>query len=138
LHDALYLSHLAYVDTVKQFRDGLEKFQNNSWEILYGTTDSLPDRPANFLLIHKQLAPLEEPSIKTFFEGKHFGMIESEVLVTLVVRGTKHFSDVLSDGMLEAKDYRGGKAHGGILSSGKNLAEYYLPKLRELHRTTGK
>ena len=118
---------------MKQFRDGLAKFQNNSWEILYGTTDSVPDLPANFLLIHKQLAPLEEPSFKTFFEAKK----QSEVLVTLVVRGTKHISDVLSDGLLEAKDYRGGKAHGGILSSGKNLAEYYLPKLKELHRTTG-
>ena len=59
-------------------------------------------------------------------------------MVVLVVRGTKDLSDALSDSLLDPQAYEGGSAHGGILASGKNLAKYYLPKLEELHRTTGK
>ena len=134
LHDALYLSTLAYAHTLDHFKSGLRAFQNNSWEVLYGTTKSLPDFPSNFLLIHKELAPLEQPSLKTLFDFNK----KPEVVVTLVVRGTKDLSDVLSDSLLDPKEYKGGYVHGGILQSGKNLAEYFLPKLRELHVATGK
>ena len=41
LHDALYLSQLSYVNSVEEFREGLAKFQNNEWELAYGTTDRL-------------------------------------------------------------------------------------------------
>lgn len=134
LHDALYLSNLAYVDTVEHFREGLVKFNDNELELMYGTTQSLPNLPANFLLIHKELAPLEQP----LFEGFFYGKKETEVVVVMVVRGTKDLSDALSDALLEPKEYQGGYAHGGILASGKNLAKYYLPKLQELHRASGK
>jgi len=42
----------------------------------------------------------------------------------------------LADGTLEPKPYKDGYAHGGILTGGINLAEYYLPKLKELHFAT--
>jgi hypothetical protein len=134
LHDALYLSTLAYADTLDHFKTGLRAFQDNSWEVLYGTTKSLPDMPSNFLLIHKELATLEQPSLKTIFDFKK----KPEVVVTLVVRGTKDLSDALSDSLLDPKEYKGGYVHGGILQSGKNLAEYFLPKLHDLHLATGK
>jgi len=61
---------------------------------------------------------------------------QSEVVVTLVVRGTKDIADFLQDGLLEPEEYRGGHAHSGILASGKNLAKQYLPKLKDLHEIT--
>jgi hypothetical protein len=108
----------------------LAKFQNNEWEIAYGTTDSLPNLPAHFLLIHKKLSPLSNPSIQSIlpWEGKK----HSELIVTLVVRGTKDLSDALADALLEPAEYRGGYAHGVILENGKNLAARYLPKLKAL------
>ncbi|VEU44824.1 unnamed protein product [Pseudo-nitzschia multistriata] len=157
LHDALYLSHLAYVDTRNQFEVGLRAFQNNTWLLLYGNTQSLPDIPANFMVIHKELAPLKQRekkgnklgrafhslAKKSFLKGVFAGstklvkqQLTSEVLVTIVVRGTKEVADVLSDGLLEPRSYREGLAHGGMLVSGTNLAAYYLPKLVNLHNTT--
>jgi pimeloyl-ACP methyl ester carboxylesterase len=136
LHDALYLSQLAYVNKIEDFRDGLAKFQNNVWELGYGTTESLPHMPAHFLLIHKHLGPLRNQKMDSFlpWEAKK----ESEIEVTLVVRGTKHLSDALADALLEPVEYRGGYAHGGILASGKALAETYLPKLKELLKHSGR
>jgi hypothetical protein len=134
LHEGLYLSALAYCDTVDDFRAGLATFQDDNWELMYGTTVSLPTMPAHFLMIHKQLAPLEEPSFTQLFMGER----ETEVVVALVVRGTKHLSDALSDALLEPGEYKGGHAHGGILASGKALAEKHLPLLKEIHEVTGR
>ena len=151
LHDALYLSQLAYVDTIEQFEQGLEKFDHNSWTKLYGTTKSMPDLPASFLLIHKELDPLEMKTTNKKRQKQNSPLEaiqeslqnlgkppQSEVVVTLVVRGTKHIADFLQDGLLEPEEYRGGHAHSGILASGKNLAKQYLPKLKDLHEITRK
>lgn len=134
LHDGLYLSALSYCNSVDDFRSGLATFQRNSWELLYGTTESLPKMPSHFLLIHKELAPLVEPTIKDFFLGKS----ETEVVVVLVVRGTKDLSDALSDALLEPREYKDGYAHGGILDSGQALVAKHLPRLKKLHEITGK
>jgi len=145
LHDALYLSHLAYVDTIEQFETGLDDFEDGAWKKLDGTTQSFPDLPASFLLIHKELDPMDGkskgggafPGLEALQETlQKIKPQKSEVLVTLVVRGTKQISDLLSDGLLEPEEYRGGHAHGGILASGKNLAKKYLPMLRDLHKIT--
>lgn len=147
LHDVLYMSQLAYVDTIEQFQTGLKNFNNNAWAMLYGTTQSLPDLPASFLLLHKELDPseildkLKPPktpleSIQEFIGLPRNANPQSEVLVSLVVRGSKSIADFLQDGLLEPEPYKGGYAHGGILASGKNLAQQYLPKLRELHQVT--
>jgi hypothetical protein len=135
LHDALYLSQLSYCNSVDDFRSALATFQGNSWELLSGTTESLPRMPSHFLLIHKELAPLVQPTIKDFFT---LGKRETEVVVVLVVRGTKHLSDALSDALLEPRQYKDGYAHGGILDSGLALVAKILPKLKELHELTRK
>lgn len=130
VHDALYLSKLAYVNSVDDFRAGLEKFRNNEWELAYGTTESLPHLPSHFLLIHKTLGPLKNPTTRTFFPWE-IGQ-DSEMTVAIVVRGTKHVSDAIADALLEPVEYRGGYAHGGILENGKSLAALYVPKLKAL------
>jgi hypothetical protein len=136
LHDALYLSQLAYVNSVKDFRKGLATFQNNTWELGYGTTESLPNMPAHFLLIHKKLASLSDPATRSIlpWEGKK----DSELQVTLVIRGTKYLSDAIADALLEPVEYRGGHAHGGCLESGKAFAEKYVPKLKDLLKHSGR
>jgi len=136
MHDALYLSQLAYMHSLEAIRQELSGFQNNEWELAYGTTDSLPDMPAHFLMLHKRLAPLAGVSLQSLlpWEGKE----RSELTVVLVVRGTKGLSDVLADTMLMPVEYRNGHAHGGILESGKNLARKYLPKLKALLEHSGR
>lgn len=135
LHDALYISQLAYVDTIEQFRQGLAKFRRGSWELAHGTTESLPNMPAHFLLVHKKINPLQNPGMSSVlpWEDK-----DSEIQVALVVRGTKHIADIISDALLEAVEYRGGHAHGGIMSSGKALYDKYLPTLKELLQFSGR
>jgi len=137
LHDALYLSKLSYVDTLDGFREGLAKFQDNSWEMAYGSTDSLPDLPAHFLLIHKKLSPLKKPKqgLESIFNWENE---KSELTIAIVIRGTKDLSDAITDALLEPVPYNGGFAHGGILESGKNLAKKYCPKLKELLKHSGR
>lgn len=130
LHDALYLSQLTYVDTVDDFRRGLAAFRNDTWALGHGTTDSLPSLPAYFLLIHKNIQPLEDIRTQPKLPWGRAG--DSELHVALAVRGTKHFADLIADLLLETVEYRGGRAHGGIVESGVNLANEVLPQLREL------
>lgn len=135
-HEGLYLSALAYSDTVQDFKKGLENFQDGAFELLHGTTRSLPNLPASFLLIHKQLAPLKEPTLKDFFFLK--GQKESEVLVVIVVRGTKDLADALADGLLAPHSYRDGLVHEGLLKAGQGIAKKYLPILKDIHEHTGR
>lgn len=130
LHDALYLSQLSYVNSVDEFRSGLSKFKQGAWELAYGTTESLPSRPAHFLLIHKNPAPWHDDYFSSILPWET--LKDNELEVVLVVRGTKDLADIIADATLEMTEYRGGKAHGGILASGKALVDFYTPKLKEL------
>lgn len=136
MHDALYLSQVAYMDSLDNIRQQLREFQNNEWELAYGTTDSLPNMPAHFLLLHKNLAPLSDARIRSVLPWE--GQRQSELTAVLVVRGTKEIADVLADATLKPVEYRDGYAHGGILETGKNLAGRYLPKLKALLQHSGR
>eukprot|EP00980_Cylindrotheca_fusiformis_P029579 scaffold23539_cov137-Cylindrotheca_fusiformis.AAC.4 len=130
LHDALFLSQLTYVSSVDEFRSRLREFQSGAWELAYGTTDSLPQKPAHFLLIHKNPKPMHESYIESLLPWD--GPKEYELEVILAIRGTKDLADIIADATLEVTDYRDGKAHGGIVASGKTLVDFYTPKLKEL------
>lgn len=136
LHDALYLAQLAYVNKMSEFRAGLGDFQQGTWELAYGTTESLPTMPANFLLVHKYPAPFHDEYVESVLPWEK--RKENELQIALVVRGTKNLPDVIADATLGVEDYRGGKAHGGILVSGKALADFYAPKLKELLMHSGR
>jgi hypothetical protein len=136
MHDALFLSQVAYMGSLDAIRLQLKDFQNNEWELAYGATDSLPDMPAHFMLLHKNLAPLGGASIRSILPWER--QQDSELTAVLVVRGTKDLSDALADAMLTPVEYRDGHAHGGILENGKNLANRYLPKLKALLQHSGR
>jgi hypothetical protein len=138
LHRALYLSHLAYVDTEEEVLEGLKTFDGNRWELFYSDTEGQPAEPAHFFAIHKQAAQFKKSKKpKSKLPWKR-AVEEDELEVMLVVRGTKSLGDMLSDGLLEAVDYRGYKAHGGIMKSGTYIADKHLNRLRDLLEASGR
>ena len=128
LHDALYLAELSYADTVEQVKDGLSAFVGAPWEMIYCTVKGGPREPAHFLCLKKE----SENEAKS--KGWNFPWLqdESALDVLLVIRGTKEISDVVSDLLMEASDYRGGRAHNGIQESGAYLVNKHLPLLKRL------
>lgn len=136
MHDALYLSQVAYMNSLDDIRKELKGFQNDEWVLAYGTTDSLPHMPAHFLLLHKNLAPLVDTPMRSILPWD--SRRDSELTAVLAVRGTKDIGDVLADIMLTPVAYRDGHAHGGILENGKNLTNRYLPKLEALLKHSGR
>jgi hypothetical protein len=151
LADGLYLSHLSYVDTVSDVKEGLAAFKNNAWKLLFATTDSQPYQPAHFVAIHRELAPLQHHHHhQRVHGGKHWGntnpfenkqnseQSHKDLHVTVVVRGTKGLGDFFSNGLLSLTDYMGGKAHDGILKSACWLVNQTVPRLQQLLQQTGR
>ncbi|EED89758.1 predicted protein [Thalassiosira pseudonana CCMP1335] len=138
LNEALILSELSYADSVEEVREGLErmssagsgdkgsrfKIKSNKdkpqWELLFCDTESRPNQPSHFLAIQKNASKYDDT-----------------LHVLMVVRGTKSMSDLITDAMMEATDYEyrlgnaadgegnaiKGKAHSGMVQSGKYLGE---------------
>lgn len=120
LYEALYVADLSYADSVQEIQEGLQKAKHPV-EMIYCNTVSYPGRPAHLLLL------LKDQSIWS-----------SSLEVILVVRGSKTLSDVITDCLLEATDYRGGKGHAGILDSGRYLVEKHIDLLQSLRKAAGK
>lgn len=135
LHDALYLAELSYVDTIEEIQQGLANYVGSPYELIYATVDSQPREPAHFLALRKEVEEQKEKK-QPFLPWLGSGDTYLEVL--LVVRGTKEIGDVLSDALLEASEYRSGKAHDGIAKSGKWLVETHLPLLKHLLEQSGR
>jgi hypothetical protein len=152
-HNALYLSELSYSHTVHDIQEGLKRFQNDTWALLYATTDSLPHEPAHFIAIRKTATPMQQQQQQKLVDRvKAFGSIhpwelgdgpelsqDDALEVALVVRGTKDVGDLISDLLFETVDYRDGhKAHGGILEAGRFLVNAHVERFRELLNLSGK
>lgn len=139
LSDGLYLSHLSYVDDCDQIGKHLKDFHNNSWGMMNCTTTSKPSQPAHFVAIRKvSKASWETLRPQNIMDRISDFFNDNQGLeVAIVVRGTKEISDILSDALLEAVDYRGGKSHNGIMDSAMFLKETYEPVLENLLNFTG-
>lgn len=125
LNDALYFSELAYTDSIEDIQKGIANYMGDPYELIYTTVEGKPREPAHFLAIKKEA---EEQQQQSSFLWSSDTFLE----VLLVVRGTKEITDMLSDALLETAEYRDGKAHDGILKSGKWLVEKHLPLLNHL------
>ena len=139
--DGLFLSQLAYMNTCEQINEQLKSFHQDSWAMLNCTTSGKPAEPAHFLAIRKVAQPLQEE--KNFWQQTKDLLFNADnkegvLEVALVVRGSKELADFISDGMLEAVDFRGGKAHDGVLQSGKWLYNEYKLFLQDLLALTGR
>lgn len=123
LHDALYLAELAYVDTVDDVQKGIDMYKGERYELVFCTVEGKPREPAHYLCIKKEAK--SEPNVVLPWS-------DSFLEVLLVVRGTKEIADIVSDAMLESREYRQGKAHDGLYQSGKYLVNKHLPLLNHV------
>ena len=122
LNDALKLAELSYADTAEEIKETLEsgklqigKDKDDRYELIYSQLESYPGKPSHYLAV-KRNQSLWSPSLE----------------ILLVVRGTKTVPDMLTDALLDATDYRGGKAHAGILKSGKFLVKKHSHMMESL------
>jgi hypothetical protein len=115
LNDALHLAEISYLDSIDEIRSELADKTKDEWELVYAQLDSLPEKPSHYLAIKK---------------GQSRWSQQLEVL--MVVRGTKTITDMLTDALMDDEDYRDGKAHAGILRSGKNLVEKHEDLMQSL------
>ena len=96
---------------------------NDTWELVYCQLDSLPEQPSHYVAVKR---------------GQSRWSPNLEVL--MVVRGTSTIPDILTDALLDDEDYRNGRAHAGILRSGKYLARKHsglMEHLMELSKKKG-
>ena len=120
LNDALYLAEIAYHKSAEAIKTELDAL-HDPMELVYSSTEGKPRQPAHFIALKKNQS------------------VWSSVLeVVIVVRGTSSVTDAITDCICEAVDYRGGKAHTGILDSGMYLVEKHMPLLKSLKQMSGK
>lgn len=119
LNTMLNLADLSYTDTMDEIRQRLET--EFDYELAYCAMESFPGKPGHFVAVKKN-------------QSKWSNTLE----VTLVVRGTKTITDVVTDLLCDAVDYRSGKAHAGILQSGQYLAGKHQDLFKKLCELSGK
>ena len=76
-------------------------------------------------LIHSKLQ--SEPHNPAFFVGVKSGTVDKKngCELLLAIRGTAGIEDVITDVLCESVEYRDGRAHKGILESGRNIAKQF-------------
>jgi hypothetical protein len=52
LNDALYLSELAYVDSIDAVKDGLDSTEDTSFELIYCTVNGKPERSQSYKVLN--------------------------------------------------------------------------------------
>lgn len=120
LNDYLQLADLSYADSVESIQ---EKLGNNKtpYEVVYVNTESKPNRPAHFVAV-KRSQKLWTPWLE----------------VIMCVRGTKTIDDAITDLLCDYEDYKGGKAHSGMLEGGRYLAQKHRKLFKDLLKSSGK
>lgn len=125
LHKALYLANLAYLDTVDDIKAGLQE-ESSDWELIYSQLKNAPGEPAHYIALRK------DPPVSSSFVRQDY------LDVLLVVRGTKDFSDILSDGLLDAVEFRGGYGHAGLVQSGQFIVDHHIGLMHSLLKMSKK
>jgi len=121
LNKSLNLAQLAYCDSSEELKKGLKANAAMPLELLYYQMESKPSQPSHFVAVKR---------------GQSWWSNALEVVI--VVRGTKTISDALTDAVMEAVDYRDGKAHAGIVESGKWLAREHADLFEQLKANSDK
>jgi len=119
LHKALYLANLAYLNSIEEIKAGLQE-ESSEWELIYAQLKTAPWEPAHYIALRKD-QPLLQGTVR-----------HNSLDVLLVVRGTKDFANVLSDGLLDAVEFRGGYGHAGLVQSGQFLVDHHIDLLHSL------
>jgi hypothetical protein len=114
LHEDLFLADTSYANSKEKVKERLGQVKT-PWELVYSQLEAQPNQPAHFIALKR---------------GASGWSKNLEIL--LVIRGTKQIGDFLSDALLDAVDYRGGKCHSGIMLGGQYIAEKHLSFFRDL------
>jgi len=114
LYDLLQLANLSYADTIEEIVEGFHNAKQ-PLELVFCDIDSEPNKPGHFVALTKDQS-----------------IWSSELQVIIVVRGTKTFADIMTDCVVDSVPYRGGKAHSGILESGKYIFHKHKNLLKNL------
>ena len=148
LHDALYLAETSYLDSIDDIRAALQNYKGgSSYELVYCNTEAEPRQPAHYIALKK--GPLAKKSSSssssstTNKQQQHGGgpfvfpwqkQTDRVLSVLMVVRGTKDFSDMLSDSLLQSREFGGDGyyAHDGVCASGEFLVQKHLEFLQHL------
>ncbi|EEC48549.1 predicted protein [Phaeodactylum tricornutum CCAP 1055/1] len=140
LGDALFLSHLAYVDDYHLIQEHLRSVDNDAFALRNCTTSSQPNQPAHFLVVRKIASPAPT-NTKCFLTPERKLLIHQylpfffrpePLEVVLTIRGTKEVGDFLSDAMLAATEHQDGMAHAGILKSTRWMLKTYTDDLQQI------
>ena len=119
LNAKLGLAKLSYTKTMEEIRNRLENEFN--CEMMYCSMNSQPLKPSHFVAVKKDQSQWS-----------------SSLECLLVVRGTDDMNDVITDLIASSEDYRGGKAHSGMLESGRFLANKHKLLFQKLLELSGK
>mmetsp|Transcript_26370 Transcript_26370/g.39952 ORF Transcript_26370/g.39952 Transcript_26370/m.39952 type:complete len:575 (-) Transcript_26370:162-1886(-) len=114
LYELLYLANLSYADNVEEILKGCQNAKQ-PLELVYCDIKGDAKKPGHFVALSKDQS-----------------IWSSELRVVIVVRGTKTLADVMTDCIVDAVPYRGGKAHSGILESGLYLFNKHKNLLKNL------
>ena len=135
LHPGLFLSQLSYTKSCQEVDKFSQQLGGGIWTMRNCTMESKPYNPAHFLLVHKMYNDIPDLGILDFLNYP----FRSDVLqVALIIRGTKTIGDMITDSVLKATDYRGGKVHDGILRAARWVTEMYQDDLKGLLEASGK
>lgn len=138
LYPALFVSYLSYTTSCNEVFKFGQQFGRDEWALRNCTMESQPHNPAHFVAVRKifekpSLGPLEFLNAPIRALG-NFDSLE----VALVIRGTKTVGDMLTDAVLKPAEYRGGKAHDGILRAALRVVETYRDDLKALLEASGR
>jgi Lipase (class 3) len=126
----LLLAYFAYGDTPEEIRTNLEK---RGYELLYCDLSSAPGKPAHYVAVQRKHKSTDSWfSLLSSSSSSSRPFAASVLPVVIVVRGTKTLADAMTDLLCDSCEYRGGRAHSYIVTSGKYLAETQAPLLEEL------
>lgn len=121
LNDALLLARLSYYESSQEVRQRLGQLKEPYELVSCDLRASEPGKPAHYLAVKKKQKKLN-PALE----------------LVLGIRGTKTITDAITDLLFEATEYRNGKAHSGMLSSGRYIAEKNKHLLKSLLESSGK
>jgi Lipase (class 3) len=130
----LLLAYFAYGDTPDEIRANLEK---RGYELLYCDLSSAPGKPAHYVAVQRTHTSSDSWFSLLSSSSTSPPFSASVLPVVIVVRGTKTLADAMTDLLCDSCEYRGGRAHSYIVTSGKYLAETQAPLLKELAALSG-
>ena len=110
LNTYFHYADLAYNDNKDEIKSDLAKpiHGGEPYDLIHSNLKSEPHNPAIFV------------AVKNGTVDKKNGC---EILLS--IRGTAGIEDVITDVLCESVEYRGGRAHKGILESGRNIAKQF-------------